>query len=238
MAFPKLRTTPETTSADTDIPPIEHNPAFAAAMARLRLLSAHRDGIARDLEIWALEGHFASGAHSRKTGQQDGNLWNRLEALRTQARAAKPPPPAPDQPPEIALALALVQGDAVPEPDSRDVRRRKLDLAASALGAGIRAQTLIVDELREELSVDMARTLRAEHDVDLRALLAALRQVAAQADRIRGRRARLAVAGYSDRPDELPVPPCAPATLLGSAAHHDSQLNTFARILENLGVSR
>ncbi|HVA41671.1 MAG TPA: hypothetical protein VNF49_13465 [Candidatus Binataceae bacterium] len=226
--------------ADTPIPQLRDDPAYAEAAA---LLVAFRDQLAlieRDRLIVDFEQHLA-GRAPESDGEANAQIRVRLAGLRAAAQGSAPAPVAPKSnaaAPSAAVAagLAVLAGESVPVPPDHAARVGKLDRDHAAIRAAITAQTDVVDQLAGELTLRYATELRPAWDALQLEMYRAAQELSRSAARVRDFRAAIVAAGIGSRSDVLAMPNIRSPLILGSESQYDSEISGWRRILETQGI--
>jgi hypothetical protein len=236
--FKNGKTAAETKPASSvEIVPLAEAPGFADADRIRRVLEDAYDREASAFELLRLE-HQLRGKRPTDVGMKGGLLHQRRNALREKINRRKEPAPAaaPAAQPEIAAALALIEGGrpgAAQDQEAREAEaRRRLEIFAAGIGAARDAW----DEMRQEASRAAAAALVPHHRRILRSLLEAMRAVVKATEEEQALRARFASAGYDlDRVlDLVAMPPTPSARAMGTEARLDSEIELYRLWLERM----
>ena len=208
------------------IPPITDDAAFARAgdlltALKAQLVEAERAVKIAELEPWAGRGSKADQA----------NVAHQLRRLRAEQATVAPNPKAPALDRAIDLIFGKRAPAATPADDTAQARQ---DI--DTLGEAIGAQSEIVENLRGELSLAMAKQLSSEHRARVLALYRAAQALVRARDAETDLHSDLIAAGYIYRADILPNFNLGGAYAIGSESTWDSQISTLRRTLEERGV--
>jgi hypothetical protein len=236
MAF---RTQSRPAPVESDIPVLENHPEFARVATLRRSLLAARDERQRQLDLLAVEGELARPSGGCATGQRAAMLRDHAKRLRAAAPKAAPPAAVSEDdglPPAITRALMLIGGNALAEEPDRDARLKKLRAEIRILELALGSAEGLLNEIRATQSFEVAQSLQVQNQAILRTVFDAALALSAAVSAERALYARYLSAGYEDRPDVLIRPSLSSANRLGSTDEWDSEINTFRRRLEALGV--
>jgi hypothetical protein len=223
---------------ETEIPPLASDPQYAAAARIERALRDKLRETERAIDRVELERELSRiGALSRPVASPRVQMMQaQLKKLRAEQKSVEAPPPPGDVPEVVRRALLLLQGQAVEPTPDRAEQLKRLRADAEILEAGIRAQAVLVEEIRAERSRVVAERLRGRHQTILRSLFDAAMALSAAVEAERALYASVLSAGYEGRPDILVRPGLDGASRLGTPREWDSQISHFRRRLEAQGV--
>ena len=236
--LPTRQTRPD--PAETPIPQLRDDPAYAEAEALLAAFRDRLEAIERDAQIIAYEQHFA-GRTTEADGESDALLRRRWAELQAAVLAAAPVAPvaaskAPAPSAAIAAGLALLAGEPVPVAPDHRARLVQLDRDRAAILAAITAQTEAVGAITAELTFRYATQLRPAWNAMQLGMYRAAQELARSAARVRDFRASITAAGIRSRSDILAMPNVRSPLILGSESQYDSEISGWRRILEKQGV--
>jgi hypothetical protein len=227
-------------------PSISDNVNYAAAATILRRLENGLATLEAELDAQNIEHHLGSVLSTNKKPRPDSRnatLKARLDKHRAKvvtANAADEKPAAVKLPAPVAAALDIIAGSRPVTRTNRPEYRRELikqmESDRDEILKGIHVQQAIVDDLRNELSGDMARRLQPDHKKLMLAQFRAAQAFAAATDDEAQFRISVIGAGYMWRADLLQGPQLRAALVLGSESTFDSDISRARRMLEDLNV--
>jgi hypothetical protein len=139
-------------------------------------------------------------------------------------------------PPAVARALVLIRGEALEAEPDRTERLKTLRTELATIEKALIAVAVLMDDVRAEQSLAVAKQLAPQHKEILRTIHAAAIALVAAIEAERRLFAVPLASGYDGRPDILHRPALDGASRLGSLADQDSQINGLTRRLNDLGV--
>jgi hypothetical protein len=228
---------PKRPSADpSPISPLADHREYLRLTTLHRALSSARDDRRRGLDLLAIDAELARPATSSQ-GPRILQLRDRAARLRAAAPAPKADAPAADGlPPAVARALVLIRGEALEAEPDRTERLKTLRTELATIEKALIAVAVLMDDVRAEQSLAVAKQLAPQHKEILRTIHAAAIALVAAIEAERRLFAVPLAAGYDGRPDILHRPALDGASRLGSLADQDSQINGLTRRLNDLGV--
>ena len=238
MLFPRLRSNNPTTS-DTPLDRLRDEAEMQPIIATLSVLRDLHTRLEKERDRLGLETYFADNRSLTNTtpdGPRDKMLRARLQRL----QADNPPKPqavipgAPD--PLVAAALALLDGAKAVPAETRATRQIAVDRELQVVGAGLTVQEAAYAEMESKLSHRKSEALRPEHDTMILEIFRATQALTRLVDAERAFRADILRGGYMISPDVIGPPNMSGLLSLGSEQQHDSQISTYRRHLESLGV--
>jgi hypothetical protein len=142
------------------------------------------------------------------------------------------------QPPADGLpqALALLAGQQVEPPPDVPEQKRRLRQEIGILDAGLAVAEQRLDEVREQQTAAVAESLLDYHRGQLRKIY---ETAAALSEAVQAERQTISdfiLAGYSDASAILLRPSLSAAGRLGTLDMHDSEISTFRRRMQELGI--
>jgi hypothetical protein len=219
----------KTTSAG--IKSIHEDVAFTEATGKLRYLETGLAQIQNQIDELQIERYLAFKPNDRKARELGQQLSKRKLSMPQNAVAASA---KSNEPAAVTAALELLRRPESPVRLDRDATIRRLEDDANLVSAAIGAQTQIVDEIRDALSVETVRRLSDTHRKLVLQQFRCAQQLAAATDALLSLRSDVASAGYTWRPDLLPEPPMRSALILGSESGlaQDTEICRTRRLLE------
>lgn len=219
-----------------DLPAFEllaDDPEFKTQDALLSRLKAKHAELSAERETLVV------GNYLRTLGEDERkSLLERRKPLPTPTVAQPDPAPSRDSvPAEVARALPLLDGHSpsVPWADLEH-RLKQLDHYSDILGPAVRAQSKVVDEIRQRKSGEIFRRARDWHARRLVEMYRAAQQLGSAVIAM-GRLSELArAAGYEPKPHLLARGSLPAAFGIGFEDRYDSQISRLRRDLEEQGL--
>ena len=224
-------------SLTTVIPRLDDDAQYVAASELLGTLTAGLASIERERDRLDLERYFASRS-PENDGETDRMLRARLNKLRRDIIAVVPAaaPVAAETPPAIADALKLLAGQPLPEPLDHAAHIRSLARQHDVVRAAIAEQSIVVDQIADQLSLRIAQQLQPNwNELQCRWYRAA-QELARVTQEVHEMRSKITSGGIKSRTDVLAMPNVRSPLILGSETVWDSEISGWRRILEGLGI--
>jgi hypothetical protein len=136
----------------------------------------------------------------------------------------------------IARGVALMAGYAAPKPQDHATQIADIDRAITVMHDAVIAQTEVVDEIHQQLTLEIANDLKPEWDALQLLWYRSAQDFAAMTRRVQDLRIRITAAGIGSRSDLLAMPNVRSPLMLGDETVWDSEISTWRRILERLGI--
>jgi hypothetical protein len=233
MAF-KLKT-----SEDSGIVPLSADAEYSQQFAILSVILRGIDDGTQQLDLIRLESYFA-GKSSKGLSTRDSIANKKMVRLRAEFQQ---PGSAADAtgvtvPPAVDAALRLLRGESTALKGDSGKLHASIVERLEILQNAACEQGAIVQEIKSRKSTEVAARLQAEHRNLLLVTYRALQEFCHAAQAEQSFRIGILQAGYSIMPHILPAPATASATFVGAETMPDSQISTFRRQLEVLGVLR
>lgn len=228
--------------AETVIPRIYDDPAYAEAVALLTAFQRRLAAIERDRMIITYELDFA-GRQAEPASTTDSMLRARWAALVAEAAAEGSAPVAPAAAAKapapsaaIAAAQALLAGEPVPVAPDHRARMVQIDRDHTLIRAAIFEQAEIVDQIAAELTFQYAKQLQPAWNALQLEMYRAAQELSRSTARVRAFRSAITAAGIGSRSDILSMPNVRSPLILGNESQYDSEISGWRRILENMGI--
>jgi hypothetical protein len=235
--LPRRSTTAATMPDEIEVPNLRADPRYEAASS---LLSSFRDRFIRlqqERDRLILD-HALRGKPADPKSSADAVLRQRLAQMQ-----ALPPLPAggeagstTDTNDAIARGVALMAGYAAPKPQDHATQIADIDRAITVMHDAVIAQTEVVDEIHQQLTLEIANDLKPEWDALQLLWYRSAQDFAAMTRRVQDLRIRITAAGIGSRSDLLAMPNVRSPLMLGDETVWDSEISTWRRILERLGI--
>lgn len=223
-------------------PSILDNHHYAEAATIMRTLENGLDAIEREADALRIERHLnieerRGGGRAKQRNSRNTDLQARLDKHRTKVPAEKADEPAHGKlRPTVAEALEIIRGSRPATRVDPNALIAQLDADGAVVRKAIMMQQAAVDELRNELSGEMARRLVPDHRKRVLAQFRAAQDFAAATDAEAEFRKSVIDAGYTWRADLLEGPQLRAALVLGSESTFDSDISRARRMLEELKI--
>lgn len=208
--------------------------ALSAQTAILRRLLEEREARVQYYS-WQREKEGGIGSWS---GQKKAFVEERMANLREAMGPGKAEPPISSDGvhPDVRAALLLAEGAALPERHDREADTARLKTEIEQIK---RAQAIVAEEydaLRHEMSGAVYRQHLAQQRAVLVSKFEAAMALVTAVSTERQMIAEMLQAGYAHLPDIWTSPPLRGAAMLGTTQEWDSEISTFRRTLQQLGV--
>jgi hypothetical protein len=160
-----------------------------------------------------------------------------LQALPPLASVAAPIAAAGTVPKAVAAGVAIMSGAAVtPAPPDHATQMQALDRQADVIGAAIQAQTEIVDAIAQELTVRYATQIKPAWDALQLEMYRSAQELARATARVQAMRFAINNAGIRSCSTVLSMPNVRSPLMLGAESEYGSEISTWRRTLEKLGI--
>jgi hypothetical protein len=190
-------------------------------------------GLLRQLDILELEDHVGNVDKFKHDPRRAVHLA-RLAKLRATMPQKAAGPVSADHPAAVLAGLELLRSKVpVRRVDTRALKAQLRD-GRGVLREALFAQHAVDLEIRDRLSMELAKKKAAEHRALVVTQFRAAQQLAAATDAIRNFHRAISEAGYMSRPDLLPAPSSRGALILGSESDFDSEITKMRQTLEEL----
>jgi hypothetical protein len=221
------------------VEPITTNARFNAELSRLRDLEKGQRRLEREISRLRAERHLERRPNDKRALAALKALESRAAedgeaSTATPAGASESPAPS-----AVTEAFDIINDStpaASPPPVDRNERADRLEKRLPKLLKGIRAQSELVEQLRYELSVELASRLKAHQRAAALAIFRAAQALAAAVDSEEALRATVLENGFLWLPELLPSPKLHSALVLGSETDPGSEISRVRRLLEDLKV--
>ena len=225
------------------IEPIALDKRFAAAQELLTSLRLGHIGLEQAAALLRVEYHLDHRPQDKRAQVVKEQLKQSIEAAGFQAapaavRSTQQQPMATMTAIEEGLAALKDEGQALPANAAMEKLERiaKLESRARKAHKAIVHQTLVVEQIRGELSATMANKMRAQHRALVLGIFRSAQAFASAADAEREFKSIFVGAGFQWRPDLLPAVSINSAIVLGSEADPGSEITRVRKFLEELKV--
>jgi hypothetical protein len=222
-------------TGESNLPKLVDHPDFIERSAVRAVLMEARGRRQAQLDLVTTLAWLRSDSH---IGEQRDQQNARVDQLRKIADMPQsiPQPPADGLPPALSDALNLLAGQQVEPPPDVPEQKRRLRQELAILDAGLAVAEQRLDEVREQQTTAVAESLLDYHRGQLRKIY---ETAAALSEAVQAERQTISdfiTAGYGDASAILLRPSLAAAGRLGTLDMHDSEISTFRRRMQKLGI--
>jgi hypothetical protein len=222
-------------TGESNLPRLEHNADYVERAAIRNVLLEAKTRRQAQLDLTTVLAGLQSDSMGPRRDSQIA-LSERLRRIADMPSSIPAPPECDGMPAALADALELLAGKAIePAPDLEE-RKKRLRQELAVLGAGLAVAEARLTETREAQTIAVAESLLPFHREQLLRIYEA---AAALAEAMQAERQTISdfiLAGYSDASAILLRPSLAAAGRLGTLDMHDSEISTFRRRMQELGI--
>jgi hypothetical protein len=219
------------------LPPFSEHAGAVALTAQtgiLRRLLEEREARVQ-YYAWQREKEGGVGTWS---GQKKAFVEERMASLREAMGPGKAEPPVSTDGihPDVREALALAEGGALPERHDREADTARLKVEIEQIKRALQIVGGEYSALRDEMSVAVYRQYVDQQRAVLVSKFEAAMGLVTAVSTERQMIAEMLNAGYVHLPDIWLSPPLRGAAMLGTTSEWDSEISTFRRTLQQLGI--